>query len=83
MKTIAHRELRNNSGEILRGVEVGETYMITNNGKIVATLAPVNLLPLAGVRSRPPSVAPSFADIARVPAREPVTSVLDDLRGDR
>lgn len=83
MRTIAHREFRNNSSEILRGVEVGETYVITNNGRIVAKLTPVNLLPLAGVRSRPPSDATSFADVARVRGAQSVASVLDDLRGER
>lgn len=33
MTTIAHRELRNNSSEILRRVEAGESFTITNPAK--------------------------------------------------
>ena len=45
--TIPHRELRSNSAEILRRVQAGETFEITNNGRPVALLAPVPEEPLA------------------------------------
>jgi prevent-host-death family protein len=40
VERISHRELRNNSGEVLRRVQAGEIFEITNNGVVVATLAP-------------------------------------------
>ncbi len=40
MHTIAQRELRNRSSEILRAAEAGETFVITVNGRPVATLGP-------------------------------------------
>ncbi len=40
MKTIAQRELRNHSGEILRQAEGGEQFTITVDGRPVATLGP-------------------------------------------
>lgn len=40
MKTIAQRELRNHSGEILREVESGERFTITVEGRPVAVLGP-------------------------------------------
>jgi prevent-host-death family protein len=40
MKTIAQRELRNQSGEILRQAESGEQFTITVDGRPVATLGP-------------------------------------------
>ena len=40
MKTIAQRELRNQSGEILRQAEAGEQFTITVDGRPVATLGP-------------------------------------------
>lgn len=40
MDKIFHRELRNNSGEILRRAEAGELIQITNNGRVVATIGP-------------------------------------------
>lgn len=41
MKTISQRELRNNSGEVLRAVAAGESILITNNAKPAALLTPV------------------------------------------
>lgn len=40
MKTIPQRELRNQSGEILRQAEAGEQFTITVDGRPVATLGP-------------------------------------------
>ena len=39
-REITQRELRNNSGEIMRGVDAGETYVVTRNGVPVGELAP-------------------------------------------
>jgi prevent-host-death family protein len=39
-ETIAQRQLRNDSGEIMRRVEAGESFVITRNGKPVADLVP-------------------------------------------
>ncbi|MGI8873671.1 MAG: type II toxin-antitoxin system Phd/YefM family antitoxin [Egibacteraceae bacterium] len=39
--TIAQRELRNDSGNILRRVENGEEFIVTRNGTPVAELRPV------------------------------------------
>jgi len=41
MTTITHRELRNNSAEILRRVAEGEAFDVSNNGVVVAHLSPV------------------------------------------
>ena len=45
MRTIPHRELRNNSSKILEEVSNGETFEITNHGKVVAVLSPPALTP--------------------------------------
>lgn len=39
-ETIAQRRLRNDSGEIMRRVEAGESFVVTRNGRPVAVLAP-------------------------------------------
>jgi prevent-host-death family protein len=39
-ETIPQRQLRNDSGEIMRRVEAGESFVITRNGKPVADLIP-------------------------------------------
>lgn len=41
MRTISQRELRNNSGEVLRAVAAGESVVITNHGEPAALLTPV------------------------------------------
>jgi prevent-host-death family protein len=40
MNTVTHREMRNNSGEILRRVEAGESVRVTNNGRVAAVIVP-------------------------------------------
>ncbi|GAA5119641.1 type II toxin-antitoxin system Phd/YefM family antitoxin [Pseudonocardia adelaidensis] len=39
-ETIPQRQLRNESGEIMRRVEAGESFVITRNGRPVADLVP-------------------------------------------
>lgn len=41
MSTINQRELRNNSGSVLRDVQAGQTMIVTRNGVPVAELRPV------------------------------------------
>ena len=89
METISQRQMRNASGEILRRVQAGESFIITNNGVEVAQLIPYG---------RPSN--PDRDDlIARgilvnrkthqLPWPKPVKTdidlgaVLDELRGDR
>ena len=40
VREITQRELRNDSGEIMRKVDQGETFIVTRNGVPVAELAP-------------------------------------------
>ena len=49
MTAITQRELRNDSGEVLRRVEAGEEFTVTRRGVPVADLVP----------HRPPAAAPS------------------------
>jgi prevent-host-death family protein len=39
-RAISQRELRNDSGEIMRAVDRGETFVVTRNGVPVADLVP-------------------------------------------
>lgn len=41
MREISQRELRNDSGEIMRGLDRGETYVVTRNGTPVGELTPL------------------------------------------
>lgn len=40
-KTITQRELRNNSGEIMRALDQGETFVVTRNSVPVGELRPL------------------------------------------
>lgn len=41
MRSISQRELRNQSGEVMRAVAKGESFVVTRNGQPVAELHPV------------------------------------------
>jgi prevent-host-death family protein len=40
-RQITQRELRNQSGEIMRGLDQGETFIVTRNGAPVGELVPL------------------------------------------
>ena len=40
-REITHRELRNDSGEIMRKLDEGETFIVTRNGVPVGELSPL------------------------------------------
>ncbi|HEX5853564.1 MAG TPA: type II toxin-antitoxin system prevent-host-death family antitoxin [Solirubrobacteraceae bacterium] len=52
MRTVTHREMRNQSGDILRRVADGETIQVTNNGLVAALIVPPDTDPLADLVSR-------------------------------
>lgn len=82
MRSIPHRELRNNSSEVLRQVEAGESLTITNHGKPVARLVPVESA-LPPLRSRPASKAGDFRSLVQIELDHPAQTTIDELRGDR
>jgi prevent-host-death family protein len=83
METVSHREFRNRSGEVLRAVEAGESFTITNDGVPVARLVPVSdsTPELRRVRSR--RRQGGFSELLRVELEEPVQASLDALRDER
>lgn len=40
-REITQRQLRNESGEIMRGLDAGDTFVVTRNGVPVGELAPL------------------------------------------
>jgi len=42
VKEISQRQLRNDSGEIMRGLDEGESYIVTRNGSPVGELTPLH-----------------------------------------
>lgn len=86
MEIIAHRELRNDSAEVLRRAAAGESFEVTNNGRVVAMLIPPPTSPLerhlAMQLLTPPSTR-RLPRVSRVHTAHSAAELLDDLRGDR
>lgn len=80
---LAHRDLRNRSAEILREVQNGAAYEITNHGDVVAVLSPARNQNRADLRIRPATRRGGFSSLKRVRRPDPVQQSLDELRGDR
>jgi len=69
MRIISQRELRNDSGAVLREAEAGEVIVVTRNGVPAAQLGPIQVVggtpravALAGARTLPPVDAARFRD---------------------
>lgn len=83
MKTIPHRELRNNSADVLRSVQAGESFEVTNNGDVVALLTPPSVAALRGARFRRQLSRGGFSELPRISSTLTVDHVLHDLRDER
>ncbi|MGO4300883.1 type II toxin-antitoxin system Phd/YefM family antitoxin [Leifsonia sp. RAF41] len=86
MKTITHREMRNNSADVLRRVAAGESFQITNNGRVTAVLSPVErplLDELIERNQARPALKPLSSLCKITPKDYPISSreLLDESRG--
>lgn len=88
MRSISHRELRNNSSEVLRAVAGGEIIEVTNHGEVAAVLVP----PSAGTYERLVSAGKvrlasgdsvDLRAIRRKRSKRTTSEILMDLRGGR
>ena len=52
METVTHREMRKNSGEILRRVGAGESIQVLDDGRVVALIVPPSSDPLTDLAQR-------------------------------
>jgi prevent-host-death family protein len=80
MKTISQRELRNESGEIMRGLARGESYRVTSRGVPVGMLGPIDASELDELTLRPGTGVMSFPTGVRVAER--TDDALAELRVD-
>ena len=80
MRTISQREMRNDSGQILRDVESGEAMVVTRRGLPVA-----QVMPCGGCHKaiRPASAPATFAVNDLVTSTAATGTILDDLRNER
>jgi len=86
MTNVAHRELRNNSAELLRRANAGESFDVTNNGVVVARLVPPEASPLERALQAhlvTPATSRRLPRITRVRSAESTAAMLKDLKGER
>ena len=86
MRTITHREMRNNSGEILRAVAAGETVQVTNGGQVAAIISPPGLSPLeqliaSGLVREATAHGIALRSIKRTRSGLTSREILEDTRG--
>lgn len=85
MRTVTHREMRNESGEILRQVANGETIQVTNHGQVAALIVPPGTDTLAELISRGQVrlAARPLSSLGSIVRRRPGTdseTIVDDVR---
>lgn len=84
-ESLSQRELRNDSGRVLRAVGEGQSFVLTNRGipvgRIVPLDAPAATLPIA----RPAKRVGGWAALKPQPAQGDrlMSRIMDDLREDR
>lgn len=86
MRTVTHREMRNQSGEILRQVAVGETIQVTSRGRLVARIVPPGtdvLAELAAQGQVRPALRPisSLQSVVRRKSVAGSDAIVADVRG--
>lgn len=85
MDSVSQREMRNNSGELLRRVAGGESVLVTNNGVPAAVLVPAGAGPRDRLAAAGRLRVGTGVDLSRlpapVPARVPTEHLLDEDRG--
>jgi prevent-host-death family protein len=86
MKTVTHREMRNQSGDILRHVADGETIRVTNNGRVAALIVPPGTDPFADLVSRGQvrvarNPTSSLRSIVRRKSTADSQAIMADVRG--
>ena len=81
MRSISQRELRNDSGEIMRGLARGESYRVTSRGDEVGVLLPATRSAVDELTLREGTQEMDFPE--GVIAAERTDDVLAQLRGVR
>lgn len=84
-ETLSQRELRNESGRVLRAVSEGQSFILTNSGVPVGRIVPLETPAPALTIARPARRQGGWAAlrIERKATRQSLTQILDDLREDR
>lgn len=84
-ETLSQRELRNESGRVLRAVSEGHSFILTNSGVPVGRIVPVDASAATLPIARPARREGGWKALAikRKTSEHGLTAALDELRGDR
>ena len=85
VESLSQRELRNESGRVLRAVSEGSSFVLTNHGVAVGRIVPLDAQAPKLRIARPAKRVGGWAALTPEPALSdrPVGHVLDELREDR
>lgn len=84
-ESLSQRELRNESGRVLRAVSEGHSFVLTNSGVPVGRIVPIDAPAPALTIARPARRTGGWAALAieRKVATQSLSETLGDLREDR
>ncbi|MFT4286460.1 type II toxin-antitoxin system Phd/YefM family antitoxin [Nocardioides sp.] len=84
-ESLSQRELRNESGRVLRAVSEGRSFILTNSGVPVGRIVPIDAAAPTLRIAHPARREGGWAalGIRRKTGGQPLSEVLEDLRGDR
>lgn len=84
-ESLSQRELRNESGRVLRAVSEGQSFVLTNSGIPVGRIVPIDAPAPALTIARPARRQGGWSALAieRKTAMRSLAETLDDLRDDR
>ncbi|MEV8359336.1 MULTISPECIES: type II toxin-antitoxin system Phd/YefM family antitoxin [unclassified Microbacterium] len=85
IETLSQRELRNESGRVLREVAEGQSFVLTNRGVAVGRIVPLDAPAPTLLIVRPARRTAGWAALAPEPTASdaPMARILDELREDR
>ena len=85
IESLSQRELRNESGRVLRAVSEGQSFVLTNGGIAVGRLVPLDAPPPSLPIVRPAKRVGGWAALRPDPGENdrPVAQIIDELREDR
>lgn len=85
IEILSQRELRNESGRVLRAVSEGYSFVLSNSGVPVGRIVPLDAPSPMLTIARPARREGGWSALAieRKEAEQSLSATLDDLRGDR
>lgn len=86
MEEVTHRQMRNDSADVLRRVAAGETILVTNNGQPAAVIGPppddaLSLLAASGQLREALDLPSQLRSIKRTKSKKKSVEIVADVKG--